>query len=212
MSPTDLSAFNLSLSLAGTTTCLLLLIGTPLAWWLARSQCAIKSIVEAVFTLPLVLPPTVLGFYLLLAFTGTPFLFSFKGLVVGSCIYSLPFVIQPLQVAFSSIDKSVLEMARSMSGSAWHRFWSIIFPLTRRGFLCAGILSFAHTLGEFGVVLMIGGNIPGKTELLSITIFNHVEALQYHDANVLSLSLLAFSFVVLVTLTSFNTRYTRRIL
>ena len=212
----------LSIRLASITTAILLLLGTPLAWWLSHSHSKFKLFIESIVALPIVLPPTVLGFYLLIFFnphslvghfwvklTGSSLAFSFQGLVVGSVIYSFPFVVQPLQLAFESVGKQPLEAAATLGASAWDRFCTVILPLTRRGFLCAIILGFAHTLGEFGVVLMIGGNIPGKTDVVSIAIFNHVEQLQYHQANILALALLGFSFVILFTLSYFNRHYRR---
>ena len=181
----DISALLISLKLAGLTVLILLLIGTPLAWWLARSRWRYKFLLEAVIALPLVLPPTVLGFYLLIALGshgpvgqlsqalgGKPLAFSFSGLLIGSAFYSLPFVVQPLQNAFSAIGKRPLEVAATLGASPLDRFFSVAVPLARPGFLTAAVLGFAHTLGEFGVVLMIGGNIPGKTQVISIAIYD----------------------------------------
>jgi len=208
----DLAAIWLTLRLAGITTVLLLIIGTPIAWWLAHTQSKWKGPVGAVVALPLVLPPTVLGFYLLLALGPrgwlgqlnaslglTPWVFSFKGLVLGSVIYSLPFVVQPLQDTFQSIGRRPLEVAATLRCGPWERFMHVVLPLSRAGFVTAAMLGFAHTLGEFGVVLMLGGNIPGATQVLSIRIFNHVESLEYAQAHVLSAGLLALSFVILIT-------------
>ncbi len=213
MSSADWSAFILTFKLAALTTVLLLLIGTPLAWWLSRTQLRVRAWIEAFVALPLVLPPTVLGFYLLIALGpdgpvggsllwmgGQPLAFTFTGLVLGSMIYSLPFVVQPLQSAFSTIPRGVLDAADTLGASALDRFRTIVLPLSKQGFLVAGVLGFAHTLGEFGVVLMIGGNIPGETQVLSIAIYEHVESLEYAQAHMLSLSLLLFSLLLLVPL------------
>lgn len=212
LSPNDIAAFWLTLKLALVTTVILLAIGMPLAWWLARSNARYKFLVEALVALPLVLPPTVLGFYLLIAL-GTkgplgnladwlgigPLAFTFTGLVIGSLCYSLPFVVQPLQASFASLDKGLLEMAASLGASRLDRFVNIALPIAKPGIISAAVLGFAHTLGEFGVVLMIGGNIPGETQLLSIAIYNHVEALEYGQAHLLSATLLILSFVLLAT-------------
>jgi len=213
----DLAAIRLTVELAGLTTVLLLLIGTPIAWWLARTPSRWKGPVGAVVSLPLVLPPAVLGFYLLVlmgpngplgALTqglGLGLLpFTFPGLVVASVIYSMPFVVQPLQNAFEAIGDRPLEAAATLRASPLDAFFSVAVPLARPGFLTAAILGFAHTVGEFGVVLMIGGNIPGKTQVVSMAIYNRVEAMEYANAHVLSGILLAFSFVVLLTLYTLN--------
>jgi len=213
----------LTLRLAAVTTMILLLIGTPLAWWLTRSRGAIKPAVEAVVALPLVLPPTVLGFYLLLllgphgaigapwvALTGVTLTFSFAGLVVGSVLYSLPFVVQPLQTAFAAVGEPLLEAAAVLRASAADRFASVALPGARRGFVIAATLGFAHTVGEFGVVLMIGGNIPGRTQVLSIAIYDRVETLQYGQAHALAGGLLLFSFLALVAVYGLNRRYAAR--
>ena len=218
--PNDLTAFVLTLKLAAVTTALLLIIGTPLAWWLSQTRWRFKFLLEAIIALPLVLPPTVLGFYLLMglskhgplaplwsAFGGNGLAFSFPGLVLGSIIYSLPFVVQPLQNAFQAIGKRPLEVAATLGASHWDRFWSVILPLALPGFLTASILGFAHTLGEFGVVLMIGGNIPGETQVLSIAIYDHVEALEYNQAHILSASLLTLSFLMLMVVYIINRRF-----
>ncbi len=215
MDASALTALCLSLQLAGVSTLILLLIALPLAWWLSQSNSWGKVIVEALVALPLILPPTVLGFYLLLFLGHTHFLgeswaFSFKGIVLGSVIYSFPFVVQPLQVAFSSIGKAPLETATTLGYGKMLRFYKVVLPLARGGILSAVVLGFMHTLGEFGVVLMIGGNIPGKTQVISIYIYDHVEQLQYHQANQLSLGLLIFSLIVLLMLYAFNPRYHRR--
>ena len=214
----DFPAILLTLKLALTTSFILVLLGIPLAWWLARrSHNTIinntKSLVEAIVALPLVLPPTVLGFYLLILFspdgwlgenwielTGTSLAFSFTGLVIGSLIYSLPFVIQPLQATFTAISQEILEMSESLGVSRWQRIRRVIFPLSKTGLISAFSLGFAHTLGEFGVVLMIGGNIPNETRVLSIAIYDHVETLQFSNAHQLSLMLIIFSLVLLTFL------------
>jgi molybdate transport system permease protein len=198
------------LALAAITTAILLLIGTPLAWWLAASKTRFKPAIEAVTALPLVLPPTVLGFYFLillgpaapigafwLSMTGDALTFSFSGLVVASVFYSLPFMVQPLQNAFETIGREPLEAAASLRASPVDAFFSVVLPLARRGFITAAVLTFAHTIGEFGVVLMVGGNIPGQTRVLSIAIYDHVETLNYPAAHLLSAGLLLFSFAVL---------------
>ncbi|MEX2469396.1 MAG: molybdate ABC transporter permease subunit, partial [Pseudohongiellaceae bacterium] len=208
----DLTAIWLTLKLATTVTVLLLLLGTPLAWWLARTRSRLKGPVSALVAMPIVLPPTVLGFYLLLAMgpngpiggltqalgLGT-LPFTFAGLVVASVFYSLPFVVQPLQNAFEAIGDRPLEVAATLRAGAWDRFISVALPLARPGFLTAAVLGFAHTVGEFGVVLMIGGNIPGATRVVSVQIYDHVEALQYDQAHWLAAVMIVFSFLVLLT-------------
>ena len=209
----------LSLQLAGVTVLILLALATPVAWWLAHTRCRFRVVVEAVVALPLVLPPTVLGFYMLIllgpngwvggpvqALTGSALSFSFAGLVFASCLYSLPFVVQPLHSAFESVGKIPLETAQSLGASRLDAFFSVISPLARRGYLTAVVLGFAHTLGEFGVVLMVGGNIPGKTKVISIEIYDRVEVLEYTQAHTLSAGLLIFSFLVLVMVYSINRR------
>lgn len=216
----DLAAVLLTARLAATTTVLLLLVGTPLAWWLARTRSPLRPAVEAVTALPLVLPPTVLGFYLLVllaptgpvgavwaALGGDRLVFSFPGLVVGSMIYSLPFVVQPLQNAFLAMGDAPLEAAATLGASPLDRFRTVVLPLARPGFFTAAVLSFAHTVGEFGVVLMIGGNIPGRTRVVSTAIYNHVEALDYPSAHLLAGGLLVFSFAVLLTVYAFSRRF-----
>ncbi|MBV2120308.1 MAG: molybdenum ABC transporter permease subunit [gamma proteobacterium symbiont of Stewartia floridana] len=212
----------LTLKLAGTTTVLLLIIGTPIAWWLARTHVWYKQALAAVVALPLVLPPTVLGFYLLIMLApdgpvgqltqamgiGT-LPFTFEGLVFASVLYSLPFVVQPLQNAFEALGPRPMEVASTLRASPWDRFITIVIPLARPGFLTAAVLCFAHTIGEFGVVLMIGGNIPGETKVLSVAIYDHVESLEYDQAHLLAAGMLAFSFLVLMTLYLVNGRYTR---
>lgn len=216
----DLGPLWLTLHLAGITTVVLLIIGTPLAWWLAFTPSRLKPVVEALTALPLVLPPTVLGFYLLvllsprspvggawLDLTGTTLTFSFLGLVVGSVIYSLPFTVQPLQAAFEGVGRGPLEAAAMLRAGPFDRFRSVAAPMAARGFLTAAVLSFAHTVGEFGVVLMLGGNIPGETKVISIAIYEHVETINYADAHALSAILLAFSFGVLLFVYTLNRRF-----
>ncbi len=213
----DWSAIRLTLLLAATVTALLLLVGTPLAWWLARGRSWWRVPIGALLTLPLVLPPTVLGFYLLLAMgpqgpvgrliqaLGLEALpFHFSGLVVASMIYSLPFVVQPMRAAFESIGEPALELAALLRASPVDVFFSVALPLARPGVLVASVLGFTHTLGEFGVVLMIGGNIPGATRVLSMQIYDHVEALEYAQAHWLAAGLLVFSFTVLAVLYRFD--------
>ena len=207
----DLAALRLTLELAAVSTAVLLALGTPLAWWLARTRSRARAAIEAAVALPLVLPPTVLGFYLLLALGprgplgslaaalgAGPLVFSFSGLVIGSVLYSLPFVVQPLQAAFEGVGARALEAAATLGAGPLDRFLTVAVPLARRGFLVAAVLGFAHTLGEFGVVLMIGGNIPGETRVVSIAIYDHVETLDYAAAHRLSALLLALSFAVLL--------------
>ncbi|MCN4144929.1 MAG: molybdate ABC transporter permease subunit [Thiohalomonas sp.] len=216
----DLAALWITLKLAVITTLILLLIGTPLAWWLARSRWRYKFVLEAVVALPLVLPPTVLGFYLLIALGphgpigglmeslgGSPLAFTFTGLVIGSVFYSIPFVVQPLQGAFTPIGERPLEVAATLGASPIDRFFSVAVPLARPGFLTATVLGFAHTLGEFGVVLMIGGNIPGVTQVVSIAIYDHVEALEYTQAHWISGTLLLLSFLLLMSVYALNRRF-----
>ena len=216
MMPLDdigLAAVVLTLKLAGVTTLLLLLIGTPIAWWLARTSSRLKGPISAVVALPLVLPPTVLGFYLLVAMgpngpigqltqslgLGT-LPFTFAGLVVASVFYSMPFVVQPLHNAFEAIGEAPLEAAATLRAGPLDTFFTVVLPLARSGFVTASILGFAHTIGEFGVVLMIGGNIPEKTRVLSVQIYDHVEAMEYAQAHWLAGGMLVFSFVVLLAL------------
>lgn len=210
-----LAAIWLTLKLAGLTTLLLLLLGTPLAWWLARTRSPLKGPIGAVVALPLVLPPTVLGFYLLVVLgpqgaigqltqalgLGT-LPFTFAGLVVGSVLYSMPFVVQPLQNAFQAIGEQPLEAAATLRASPWDRFFSVVLPLAHPGFVSASILGFAHTVGEFGVVLMLGGNIPQQTRVVSVQIYDHVEAMEYAQAHWLAGGMLLFSFAVLLFLYS----------
>ncbi len=210
----------LSLQLAAVTTVLLLLIATPIAWWLAQTRSAARSFVEAAVALPIVLPPTVMGFYLLVVLgpygsigswwvelTGEALTFSFAGLVIASCFYSLPFAVQPLQNAFEALPRANLEAAWTLGASRLDAFFSVAVPLSSRGFLNAVVLSFAHTLGEFGVVLMVGGNIPGETRTISIAIYDHVESLDYASAHTLSAMLLGFAFVSLLGMYVINRRW-----
>ena len=209
----DLAAIWLTLKLATVVTLLLLVFGTPLAWWLARTHSRLRHAVGAVVALPLVLPPTVIGFYMLLAMgpngplgqatqalgLGT-LSFTFTGLVIASVFYSLPFVVQPLTNAFEAVGTRPLEVAATLRATPWDTFWSVVVPLARPGFVTGAILGFAHTVGEFGVVLMIGGNIPDKTRVVSTQIYDHVEAMEYTQAHWLAGGMLAFSFVVLLVL------------
>ncbi|WP_250516207.1 molybdate ABC transporter permease subunit [Caballeronia sp. INDeC2] len=211
----DLQAITLTLELASLTTALLLVVGTPIAWWLTHTRSKVKGIVGAVVALPLVLPPTVIGFYLLVLMGPNGYVgkltqslgigllpFTFTGLVVGSVIYSLPFVVQPLQNAFEAIGRRPLEAAATLRAGPWDTFFTVALPLARPGIVTATILGFAHTVGEFGVVLMIGGNIPGRTRVVSVQIFDHVEALEYAQAHWLAGGMVVFSFVVLLMLYS----------
>ena len=213
----------LSLRLAAITTVVLLVVGTPLAWWLAHTASRWKSAIQATVALPIVLPPTVMGFYLLILLgpyggvgrwwvelTGDALTFSFSGLVIASCFYSLPFAVQPLQTAFESLGRREIEAARTLGASRLDAFFSVAVPLSAHGFLSAIILSFAHTLGEFGVVLMVGGNIPGETRVISIAIYDQVESLDYATAHQMSALLLVFSFVVLLSMYVMNRRLLKR--
>jgi len=209
----DLQTLLISVQLAALTTLTLLVLATPLAWWLARSTSILARFCIPFIALPLVLPPTVIGFYLLLAFSpdhwfgaawlqlfGRPLAFSFEGLLIGSLIYSLPFFVQPMLVAFRDIPESLLEAASTLGADAFDRFRTIVLPLSKQGFLVASTLTFAHTLGEFGIVLMIGGNIPGETRVLSIALFDYVETLNYAQAHELALGLIGFSLFTLLLL------------
>lgn len=209
----DLGAIWLTIKLASLTTAILLVVGTPVAWWLARTRSWLRGPIGAVVALPLVLPPTVIGFYLLLTLGPHGWIgqatqalglgsvvFSFAGLVIGSVVYSMPFVVQPLQNAFSAIGQRPLEVAATLRASPWDTFIHVVLPLARPGFVTASILGFAHTVGEFGVVLMIGGNIPDKTRVVSVQIFDHVEAMAYDQAHWLAGAMLLFSFLVLLML------------
>jgi molybdate transport system permease protein len=216
-SDADLGAIWLTVRLATLVTVLLLLIGTPIAWWLARTRSWLKGPIGAVVALPLVLPPTVLGFYLLVAMGPHGFVgqltqtlglgllpFSFWGLVGASLFYSMPFVVQPIQNAFEAVGERPLEVAATLRAGPWDRFFTVALPLAKPGFITASILGFAHTVGEFGVVLMIGGNIPDKTRVVSVQIYDHVEALEYPQAHWLAGTMLFFSFIVLLGLYVFN--------
>ena len=216
------SAVRLTIALASITTLILLVIGTPIAWWLARSRARWKELVATIVALPLVLPPTVLGFYLLIAlgpdgpggwiaglFGGRSLAFSFTGLVIGSVIYSMPFVVQPIRNAFESIGDRPLEVAATLRASPWDAFWSVAVPIARPGFLTASVLGFAHTVGEFGVVLMIGGNIPSETRVLSIAVFDAVETLRWSQAHWLAGGMLVFAFVVVLAMFLLNRRGAR---
>ena len=212
----DIAALFLTLRLALLSTFILLLLGTPAAWWLARTQWRYKFLVEALVALPLILPPTVLGFYLLIflgangplaMLGGSTLAFTFSGLVIGSVIYSMPFVIQPLQDAFQAAGRRPLEVAATLGASPRDRFLTIALPLARPGFITAAVLGFAHTIGEFGVVLMIGGNIPGRTQVLSIAIYDHVESLDYASAHLLAGGLILLSFLMLAAVYGANRRF-----
>jgi molybdate transport system permease protein len=220
LNESDLTALAITLKLAGLSTLILLLLGTPLAWWLARTRWRFKFLLEAVVALPLVLPPTVLGFYLLVALGphgpvggvmealgGRPLAFTFTGLVIGSVFYSMPFVVQPLQDAFTAVGRRPLEVAATLRAAPLDRFFTVALPLARAGFFTAAVLGFAHTLGEFGVVLMIGGNIPGETQVVSIAIYDHVEGLEYTHAHWLSAGLLLMSFLMLAAVYALNRRF-----
>ena len=213
----DLLALVVTLKMAALTTVILLLIGTPLAWFLAKMTSRFKVIIEAIVALPLVLPPTVLGFYLLIAFspqhlpgqmwlqaTGQQLAFSFSAIVIGSVLYSLPFVVQPLQKAFEQLGSSLLEAGAMLGAGPIDRFFTIVLPLTKTSFITAASLGFAHTVGEFGVILMIGGNIPGETRVLSIALFDHVESFDYAKAHVLAISLLIGSMILLASVYLLN--------
>lgn len=197
LSGADLTALWLTLELALISAMVLLLIGLPLAWWLVHTRSRLRAPLQVVVALPLVLPPTVLGFYLLLALSEVGLAFSFAGLVVGSVLYSLPFVVQPLHDRFASLDRGMLEAASSLRAGPRDRFFSLVLPQSRASLITAFTLGFAHTLGEFGVVLMIGGNMPGETRVLSIAIYEHVETLNYAQAHALSLMLILLSAVIL---------------
>ena len=216
----DLGPLWLTLHLAAITTVLLLIVGTPLSWWLAHTRSRAKSFIEALTALPLVLPPTVLGFYLLVflsptspigaawvTVTGSALTFSFAGLVVASLLYSLPFTVQPLQATFEVIGRAPLEAAASLRATPLDAFFTVASPMAFRGYLTAVVLSFTHTIGEFGVVLMVGGNIPGQTRVISIAIYDHVETLNYDTAHTLSAMLLAFAFLVLLLVYTLNRRF-----
>ena len=212
----------LSLKLSSVTTLLLLALGVPFAYWLVFTRFRWKFLVESVVALPLVLPPTVLGFYLLMVIGGNSFIgqwyesifnkplaFSFQGLVLGSFLYSLPFAVQPIQTAFSSVDKKLLEASWSLGRSNVYTFFRVILPLSRHGIITGCVLSFAHTLGEFGVILMIGGNIPGVTRVASVAIYDEVQSLNYGSANMYAAILLSFSFIILAAVYFINRRFVR---
>jgi len=218
--PADIwQPIRLTIELAAITTVLLLILGTPLAWWLARSRAWWKESVATVVALPLVLPPTVLGFYLLVAlgpngpggwlaglWGGRTLAFSFEGLVIGSVFYSMPFVVQPIRNAFEAIGDRPMEVAATLRASPMRAFWTVAVPLARPGFLTAAVVGFTHTVGEFGVVLMIGGNIPGQTKVLSVAIFDYVETSQWREANILAAGMVVFSFVVILAMTLIQKR------
>ncbi len=212
----------LTLELASITTVILLIIGTPIAWWLARSEASWKEVVAAIVAVPLVLPPTVLGFYLLIAlgpdgpggwvaglWGGRSLAFTFEGLVIGSVFYSMPFVIQPIRNAFEAFGERPLEVAATLRASPWQAFWTVAVPLARPGFITGAVLGFAHTVGEFGVILMIGGNIPGETKVLSITIYDYVETLQWAEAHLLAGGMLVFAFAVILSMMMLDKRLGR---
>jgi molybdate transport system permease protein len=216
------SPVRLTLELAAVTTVVLLIVGTPIAWWLARTRARWKEAVAALVALPLVLPPTVLGFYLLIALGpdgpggwiaglggGRSLAFTFEGLVIGSVIYSMPFVVQPIRNAFEAFGERPLEVAATLRAGPWDAFWSVAVPLARSGFLTGAVLGFAHTVGEFGVVLMIGGNIPGETRVLSVAVYDHVETLRWTEAHILAGGMLAFAFVVILSMLMLERRIGR---
>lgn len=213
----------LSVQLAFVTTVVLILIGTPIAWWLSQTSSRFKPAAQAIVAMPIVLPPTVIGFYLLILLgpngaigswwvqlTGSALTFSFSGLVIASCVYSLPFAVQPLQSAFESLPRQMLEFAWTQGASKLDAFFAVAVPMSFRGFIGAAVLAFAHTLGEFGVVLMVGGNIPGETRVISIAIYDQVETLNYGAAHQMSLLLLMFAFVVLLGMFVVNRRWSTR--
>ena len=216
------SPIRLTLALASITTILLLVIGTPIAWWLARSKAPWNEAVATIIALPLVLPPTVLGFYLLLAlgphgpggligglFGLRTLAFTFQALVVGSVMYSMPFVVQPIRNSFEAIGDRPLEVASTLRATPWDGFWTVAVPLARQGFMTGAVLGFAHTVGEFGVVLMIGGNIPGRTKVLSVAIYDYVESLQWAQAHILAAGMLVFSFAVILSMMLIEKRFAR---
>ena len=219
----DFGPLWLSAQLASATTAILVFLGAPLAWWLSQTRSRAQPVVQAIVAMPIVLPPTVLGFYLLIVLgpngaigswwvklTGDTLTFSFTGLVIASCIYSLPFAVQPMQNAFESLPRKNIEAAWTLGASKLDAFFSVVVPLSFRGFISAIVLAFAHTLGEFGVVLMVGGNIPGETRVVSIAIYDHVESLDYASAHQLSLALIVFAFVTLFSMFLINRRWQSR--
>lgn len=212
----------LTVELAAITTIILLIVGTPIAWWLARSKVWWKEAVAAVVALPLVLPPTVLGFYLLVVlgpdgpggwlaglWGARTLAFTFEGLVIGSVVYSMPFVVQPIRNSFAAIGDRPLEVAATLRASPRRAFWTVAIPLARPGFLAGAVLGFAHTVGEFGIVLMIGGNVPGKTKVLSVAIFDYVETSQWREANILAAGMAIFAFIVILAMTLLEKRIAR---
>lgn len=216
------SPIRLTLELASITTIVLLIIGTPIAWWLARSEARWKEVVAAIVAVPLVLPPTVLGFYLLIAlgpdgpggwiaglFGGRSLAFTFEGLVIGSVFYSMPFVVQPIRNSFEVFGDRPLEVAATLRASPWKVFWTVAIPLARPGFITGAVLGFAHTVGEFGVILMIGGNIPGETKVLSITVYDYVESLKWAEAHILAGGMLIFAFAVILSMMLLDRRLGR---
>lgn len=220
----DIQPFLLTLEMALITTAILFVIGIPLAFWLYQSRFGLKLIVEAVLTLPLILPPSVLGFYLLLALTptsglgkfldslfGVQFVFTFEGLIIGSVVYSLPFMIQPILSGLRTLPASLAEASYSLGKGPWTTLWRVLLPNIKASLITAGILSFAHTVGEFGVVLMVGGNIPGETRVVSVAIYDEVEAMNYAAANMYSVVLLVFSFLLLITVYLFNFRLQKKL-
>ena len=216
LSELDISALWVTLRLACMTVLVLLIVGTPIAWWLAHTRSKFRTIVEALVALPIVLPPTVLGFYILVTLgpygpigrlTGITFAFTFWGLVIASSFYSMPFVIQPLHAAFETIGKTPLEAAWSLRASPFDAFLSVASPLALRGYISGIVLGFAHTMGEFGVVLMVGGSIPGQTRVLATTVFDHVELMEYTQAHIISAGMLVFSFLILLGVYIFNRKF-----
>lgn len=212
----------LTIELAAFTTVILLVVGTPIAWWLARSRAWWKEAVAALVAMPLVLPPTVLGFYLLVAlgpngpggliaglWGARTLAFTFEGLVIGSVLYSMPFVVQPIRNAFAAVGDRPLEVAATLRASPTRAFWTVAVPLARPGFLTGAVLGFAHTVGEFGVVLMIGGNIPGETKVLSVAIYDYVETSQWREANILAAGMVVFAFAVILAMTLIEKRVAR---
>ncbi|WP_194755778.1 molybdate ABC transporter permease subunit [Aliidiomarina indica] len=220
LAPSDWQAIQLTIKLCTYTTLILLCIATPLAWWLSRGRSALRTVVQSIVALPLVLPPTVLGFYLLIAlgpqgFIGGPLeniglqhlAFSFEGILFASVLYSMPFAVQPLQESFTRLGSHPLDIAASLGAGPLDRFFTVVMPMCRGGFVVAATLSFAHTIGEFGVILMLGGSIPGETKVLSVLIYDHTEAMNYSAAHQLSLLLLVFSFLVLFVVYAVNKRF-----